>query len=156
MLPRALRRPIRGGEAEGPRGGAEESVIMTRTRAVRRSVAGLALAVTGVLAVTATSPAASAQPTRSAEAEAYVVAPGDRMPGTLTPVRAKSTPATGFVAPRDAAETSRVSNVKSTFVVTYHGFPANAKAAFQRAVDLWAILVKSPVPIRIDATWKSL
>jgi hypothetical protein len=50
----------------------------------------------------------------------------------------------------------RVSSVKSTFVVTYHGFPANAKASFQRAVDLWSVLVKSSVPIRIDATWKAL
>jgi len=126
------------------------------TRAVRRSVAGAALAVAGVMLATAAAPAASARPARSTAPEAQVIAAGDRKPGTMTELRAKSTPATGYVAPRDVTGSSRVSTVKSSFVVTYHGFPANAKASFQRAVDLWSILVKSPVPIRIDATWKSL
>lgn len=71
-------------------------------------------------------------------------------PFTLYPYR--STPATGRVAPRPQPS-QRTSTVSSTFVVTYHGFPSSAKAAFQRAVDLWSLLVKSPVPIRIDATW---
>ena len=80
---------------------------------------------------------------------------GTSMPGRISYLLAKSTPATGYVAPRDTAS-SRVSTVRSTFVVTYHGFPASAKASFQRAVDLWSLLVQSDVPIRIDATWTSL
>ncbi|MCU1371115.1 MAG: hypothetical protein JWO77_2309 [Ilumatobacteraceae bacterium] len=126
------------------------------TRTVRRSVAGLALSVAGLLVAAAAAPA-SAQTQRAAEAPAARVAEADSKPGELTYLRAKSTPATGYVAARDnVGDGGRVSTVKSTFVVSYHGFPANAKASFQRAVDLWSVLVKSPVPIRIDATWKSL
>lgn len=130
---------------------------MTTTRAVRRSMAGLALAVTGALAATAAAPAASARPERTAqEPAARALGNGESKPGEITYLRAKSTPATGYVAARDVVATDRVSTVKSSFVVTYHGFPAGAKASFQRAVDLWSTLVKSPVPIRIDATWKGL
>ena len=126
---------------------------MTTTRAVRRSVAGLALVASGLLVATTAAPAsgraAAPDPTTSRVGEA------DIAPGSLTYLRAKSTPATGYVAPRSAGS-SRVSSVKSNIVVTYHGFPSNAKASFQRAVDLWSVLVKSSVPIRIDATWKAL
>jgi hypothetical protein len=41
----------------------------------------------------------------------------------------------------------------ATFLVTYHDFPADAQAAFQFAVDIWARHLMSPVPIRIDANW---
>ncbi len=44
----------------------------------------------------------------------------------------------------------------ATFEVTYRGFPAEAQAAFQRAVDVWATHVTSPVPIRVEATWEPL
>ena len=44
----------------------------------------------------------------------------------------------------------------SVITVTYHGFSAQAQAAFQAAVDIWASLVTSSVPIRIDATWTAL
>ena len=44
----------------------------------------------------------------------------------------------------------------STITVTYHGFSASAQAAFQAAVDIWASLISSKVPIRIDATWTAL
>ncbi|MEZ5183002.1 MAG: DUF4214 domain-containing protein [Acidimicrobiales bacterium] len=76
-------------------------------------------------------------------------------PGPLAYLRATSTPATGSVAPR-LPESTRISTARSTFVVTYHGFPTAAKASFQRAVDLWSLLVTSSVPIRIDATWTAL
>lgn len=45
---------------------------------------------------------------------------------------------------------------KSQFIVTYNGFPEEAKAAFQRAVDIWEHLVYSPVPIRVYAEWQNL
>jgi hypothetical protein len=45
---------------------------------------------------------------------------------------------------------------KATFIVNYVGFPDNAKAAFQRAVDIWAELLSSPVPIRVTAYWQDL
>ncbi|MEZ0486985.1 T9SS type A sorting domain-containing protein [Fibrella aquatica] len=44
----------------------------------------------------------------------------------------------------------------STFIVDYVGYPDSARAAFQRAVDIWSTLIVSPVPIRIRATWQSL
>ncbi len=44
----------------------------------------------------------------------------------------------------------------STFVVTYNGFPDNAKAAFQLAVDIWQSIIVSPIPIRMTANWTNL
>lgn len=46
--------------------------------------------------------------------------------------------------------------VTSTFIVDYIGYPDSARAAFQRAVDIWSTLIISPVPIRIRATWRAL
>ena len=40
--------------------------------------------------------------------------------------------------------------------VTYEGFTAEARQAFQYAVDIWKNLIQSPVPIRIKANWRSL
>ncbi len=44
----------------------------------------------------------------------------------------------------------------ATFVVEYVGFPADARAAFQAAVDVWSCRIASRVPIRILATWEGL
>ncbi|MFO1119263.1 MAG: hypothetical protein U1E38_03755 [Rhodospirillales bacterium] len=44
----------------------------------------------------------------------------------------------------------------ATFVVTYTGFSAAAKAAFQRAVNIWAGQVTSSIPITISATYQPL
>ncbi len=41
----------------------------------------------------------------------------------------------------------------TTFQVTYSGFPAEAEAAFQAAVDIWEQHIASPTPIRINANW---
>ncbi len=43
-------------------------------------------------------------------------------------------------------------------VVTYHGFEGEqeAKDAFQFAVDIWSVIIKSDMPINIDATFKDL
>ncbi|PAC32032.1 T9SS type A sorting domain-containing protein [Flectobacillus sp. BAB-3569] len=51
---------------------------------------------------------------------------------------------------------ARVEADKSKFIVTYINFPENAKAAFQRAVDIWQSIIVSDVPIRITASWESL
>ncbi|MCB0761427.1 MAG: zinc-dependent metalloprotease [Flavobacteriales bacterium] len=40
--------------------------------------------------------------------------------------------------------------------VTYNGFTTQAQTAFQYAVDIWASLLTSNVPIIIDATWSDL
>lgn len=42
----------------------------------------------------------------------------------------------------------------AAFEVEYVGFPAEAQAAFQRAVDLWSQHVTSTVPIRVRASWE--
>ncbi|AQG81522.1 T9SS type A sorting domain-containing protein [Spirosoma montaniterrae] len=47
---------------------------------------------------------------------------------------------------RLAAPTAQIS-------VNYTNFPAEARRAFQYAVDIWATLISSPVPIRIQANW---
>ena len=40
--------------------------------------------------------------------------------------------------------------------VTYVGFSPQAQLAFQYAVDIWKNMVYSPIPIKLQATWKSL
>ena len=44
----------------------------------------------------------------------------------------------------------------ATFEVEYVGFTPEAEEAFQAAVDIWAGLINSPVPIRVRASWESL
>ena len=44
----------------------------------------------------------------------------------------------------------------SQFIVTYDGFTDEARAAFQYAVDIWNSLIRSPVPIRIEASFTDL
>ncbi len=44
----------------------------------------------------------------------------------------------------------------ATLNVTYNGFPAEARAAFQFAADIWETHIKSSVPIDIEATWRAL
>jgi len=65
-----------------------------------------------------------------------------------------------IVAARDYIRKSRNLRTQATrnsqFIVTYSGFPEEAKAAFQRAVDIWEYLVYSDVPIRVYAEWQNL
>jgi Secretion system C-terminal sorting domain len=42
---------------------------------------------------------------------------------------------------------------KTQFIVTYHNFPNNAKAAFQYALDIWSMAVFTPIAVRVDAVW---
>src|SRR5690606_22826158 len=44
----------------------------------------------------------------------------------------------------------------TNIVVTYNGFPENAKQAFEYAVSIWAKSVYSPVTINIHANWEVL
>ncbi|SOE23246.1 Por secretion system C-terminal sorting domain-containing protein [Spirosomataceae bacterium TFI 002] len=45
---------------------------------------------------------------------------------------------------------------KAEFIVDYVDFPANAEASFQRAIDIWAEILSSDVPIRVIALWQEL
>jgi hypothetical protein len=42
---------------------------------------------------------------------------------------------------------ARGTAAKATFIVTYNGFSPAAQKSFQAAVDIWANLISSPVPI---------
>lgn len=122
-------------------------------RRIRRGAAGIVLfAAMATMAVVPTT--AGARPAPASAPSAPSVTPA-HLPGSITYLRAKHTPAGGFVAPR-ALPSTRVSSVHSSFVVTYVGFPTAAKAAFQRAVDLWSTMVSSTQPIRVKATWTAL
>jgi hypothetical protein len=57
-----------------------------------------------------------------------------------------------------AGEAQRVVTVgaTATFEVDYSGFSAQARTAFQRAVDIWADHLTSPVPIRVQASFAPL
>ncbi len=93
----------------------------------------------GLLALALSRPAAGQQ-------RAAAWAPADTLRADFAhpPVRAR---AVGPAPQRSAA--------RATFVVEYDGFPVEAEAAFQRAVDIWSERVESPVPIRIRATWEA-
>jgi len=56
-----------------------------------------------------------------------------------------------------SAINQRVQRVQTAdFIVDYSGFTPEAQAAFQRAVDVWANLIFSEIPIRIAANWLPL
>jgi hypothetical protein len=56
-------------------------------------------------------------------------------------------PPAGFVP---GAERSVIINVD------YNGFTAPAQVAFQYAVDIWASLLTSSVPIQVEANWENI
>jgi hypothetical protein len=108
----------------------------------RFSVGALVLALAGVGVVSA--------PTASAAGEGPHVqfAPGPQMVVLAGPGVAN----TSIPAPPRAG----VSAQQAAFSVNYVGFPAPAQTAFQAAVNIWASLLASPVPIVIDASWEPL
>lgn len=55
------------------------------------------------------------------------------------------------------AKSSRTTaGTSTTFIVTYDGFTPEAQKAFQQAVDIWATIISSPVPIRVHAIWHNI
>lgn len=56
---------------------------------------------------------------------------------------------------RESAEAKGLTQT-ATFQVTYTGFSAQAQAAFQHAVDIWAAHLQSSVPIRVQASFEAL
>lgn len=51
---------------------------------------------------------------------------------------------------------ARGAAAKATFIIDYVGFSPAAQRSFQAAVDIWANLITSPVPIRIRAVWRAI
>ena len=56
---------------------------------------------------------------------------------------------------RNNSATGRLAAPTAQFIVTYTNFTAEARRAFQYAVDIWSTLIVSSVPIRIQANWIS-
>lgn len=113
-------------------------------RLVRLRLAGLA--VLPVAAVLLAAPAATAASTGVGSADRVAVAP--------VPVYAG--PSAGETYVGDETPAAATAGRRATFRVTYTGFPATAKASFQRAVDYWAGQVSSSVPITVKATYRNL
>jgi hypothetical protein len=81
------------------------------------------------------------------------------LPGVQHVVKAGTSPdgRTQHVAPSPRLRTGRTATAATAHIsVTYHGFSAQAQAAFQAAVDVWQHSVTSSVPIHVDATWEPL
>ncbi len=84
------------------------------------------------------------------------------MPGFMVPVYAGSSPDTyrpilaPSHAPRDGSNVVNTLAPSSTISVTYTGFTAPAKAAFQAAVNVWQSIVVSSQVIHVDAHWSPL
>lgn len=105
-----------------------------------------------VLAVAALAvPATASQAAPSPDTGAVAASSGVRAPASVVPLTVGDAPAVPTTVAEPAGKT-----VTARFVVTYHGFSAPAKAAFQRAVNYWATQVSSPVPITVDATYTAL
>lgn len=75
-------------------------------------------------------------------------------PGYEVPVVAGPHGPVATVVPADAGIYAK--RRTANFQVTYNGFSKQAKQAFQRAVDIWATKVSSPVTIKVQANWKPL
>jgi hypothetical protein len=65
---------------------------------------------------------------------------------------------TFIAAPREARalREGKADLLAAKFEVTYKDFTAEAKKAFQAAVDIWAVTLTTGVTIRISATWTKL
>ncbi|HEU0103754.1 MAG TPA: hypothetical protein VFR07_15650 [Mycobacteriales bacterium] len=130
----------------------------------RRSPAARRFAVllsTGLALVGATTSSAVASAAPAPATSGFtLVGGGEQVPLLATAGDGTATFVDDAVASRPsttaAATATATATATAKITVTYHGFPAPAKAAFQRAVNMWQQNVASSVPITIDATWKAL
>jgi hypothetical protein len=61
-----------------------------------------------------------------------------------------------FIPPPSHADFSlKSAEKKSEFIVSYSLFPQEAKNAFEYAVSIWEQLIESPVPIYVQANWRT-
>lgn len=77
-------------------------------------------------------------------------------PGAIVDLRAGPARPPSRIGPPAASTSPRTQAATATFIVSYSGFSAPARAAFQAAVDIWASQISSPVPIRVNASWTPL
>jgi hypothetical protein len=65
-------------------------------------------------------------------------------------------PPVGQAAPVPLAPDAPKSAPTATISVTYNGFTSQAQEAFQRAVDIWARHIQSPITIHVEANFDTL
>jgi hypothetical protein len=111
---------------------------LSRTRALLS-----VLALTAPLLAVAAAPASAASHVAKRAAATVQLLRGTTPAGAFAP-RAIRAPSASVVTPR------------STWQVTYTGFTATQQASFQAAVDIWAGIVQSSVPIKVTATLQPL
>ena len=122
-----------------------------RTRAVPHYITALRQIDTGEAAAFC----AEVQTDAAARREAAVIsrlareAFGEDVLGAGVPLKNSD----GFVAP---VVVGGKRSQAATFQIEYTGFSPEAKTAFQYAIDVWSVLIESPVPIRIEASWTAL
>jgi hypothetical protein len=76
--------------------------------------------------------------------------------GELVPLLATSSDAVTYVGDEAEQAASATAARTATFKVNYTNFSPAAKAAFQRAVNVWSTQVRSSVPIVINASYRPL
>jgi hypothetical protein len=75
-------------------------------------------------------------------------------PPTTNHIRKNIPPPEVYLRWEEARKSGRTEEPENArFIVQYQGFTPEAQAAFQRAIDIWARLISSPVPIRVRAIW---
>ncbi len=118
---------------------------MSRTR--RRAVLAAVALAFSVVSVAPAAAASASQPAVSKPGQKVKVYRGDvrRRPGAAATRAQRLTVVSGAPA-----------TPRSTWHVTYTGFTPEAKAAFQAAVDIWAGIIASPVPIEVSADFGDL
>jgi hypothetical protein len=110
------------------------------------------LALAGALSLLLLVPAASTMSAASSRPSVVAALPGRTVKVRATHTAARHAPilpsvqSAGGVRPAAAA----------TIQVTYNGFPVQAKAAFQTAVNRWANRIRSSQVIHVTANWTSL
>lgn len=108
----------------------------------------LAVSVALAAALMATMPSAAEASSPACAPVVVAVAPNVKLSGEpfrATVVQQQQPPVSSLLG---AATTPA-----ATIDVQYHDFPASLQAAFQAAVNTWARLISTPVPITVDATW---
>jgi Secretion system C-terminal sorting domain len=81
----------------------------------------------------------------------------DSMPATPVVCYAAEGTTLSQILPEISTQNNRNTAATLSFAITYDSnFPAEGKAAVQKAADIWASYLVSPVPIHLNVTWQAL
>ena len=130
----------------------------TRLRSAAAAVPLLALAVGAPGVASAAGQPSAGQPTAAAWTGATQVVERVPAPQATLVAGPRSTRTTLVAAPAQGRSGSASATTQggATFTVTYSGFTPAARAAFQRAVDIWAGALQSSVPVTVKASFEPL